>query len=188
MASKQELTGQVKIVDGGAVLPTSMCYTLTAGYDLYNFHPRAKLEELEGSYCLNTIFLKNTELVYTLDEHRKPKLQSFAKFKSSIKESYQYDMNFNQDHRDRILVWSDGFKVDYLDSKLPIKALANHQVHEAHHLITEILGQEEKILTMISQLERFMMTAQTNDPRTKRNLLNLLLGPDLGLCVSITYI
>ena len=204
MASKQELTGQVTIVDGGAVLPTSMCYTLTAGYDLHNFHPKSKLEELEGPYCLNTIFLKETELVYTLDEHRKPKLQSFTQWKDSMKASYQYDVKLTKDPRDRILIWSGQLKVDYLNSSISIKAIANNQVHEADHLIKEIIEKEGKILKMVTRLEKFMLTAQPSVPspglgeaisqleqfmtatqtsgsRTKRNLLDLLLGPNLGL-------
>ena len=203
-ASRQELTGQVKIVDGAAVLPTFMCYTLTAGYDLHNFHPKSTLEELEGSYCLNTIFLKNSELVYTLDEHQKPKLQSFTQWKNSMKTSYQYDVKLSIDPKDRILIWSGKLKVDYLDSKLPVKAVANNQVHEADHLIKEILQKEEIFLKMISrlekfmltalpdvpspdlgqaitQLEQFMMTAQTGGSKTKRNLIDFLLGPNLGV-------
>ena len=75
---------------------------------------------------------------------------------------------------------------------------------EADHLIKEILEKEGKFLKMISrlekfmltaqpsdsspdlgqaisQLEQFMMTTQTSGSRTKRNLLDLLLGPNLGL-------
>ena len=121
-----------------------------------------------------------------------------------MKESYQYDVNLTRDPSDRILIWSGKLKVDYLNSTLPIKAIANNQVHEADHLINEILEKEGKILKMISrlgkfmltaqpsvsspdlgqainQIEQFMMTTQTSGSRTKRNLLDLLLGPNLGL-------
>ena len=203
-ASRQRLTGQVKIVDGAALLPTFMCYTLTAGFDLHNFHPKSTLEGLEGSYCLNTIFLKNSELVYTLDEHRRPKMQSYEQWKSSIKTSYNFDVNLATDPKDRILIWSGKLSVAYLDSKTIVRAVANNQVHEAEHMINKILQKEEKILTMISMLEKFMLTtqpeaatpdlgeaisqleqfmtaAQSDGSRTKRSLIDFLLGPNLGV-------
>ena len=164
-ASRQELTGQVKIVDGAAVLPTFMCYTLTAGFDLHNFHPKSTLEELEGSYCLNTIFLKNSELVYTLDEHQKPKLQSFTQWKNSMKTSYQYDVKLSIDPKDRILIWSGKLKVDYLDSKLPVKAVANNQVHEADHLIKEILQKEEFFFENDQQTRKVHVNSSTRCPQ-----------------------
>ena len=121
-----------------------------------------------------------------------------------MKTSYQYDVNLAIDPRDRILIWSGKLSVDYLDSKLPVKAVANNQVHEADHLIKEILQKEEIFLTMISmlekfmltalpdapspdlgqaitQLEQFMTTAQAGGSRTKRNLIDFLLGPNLGV-------
>ena len=210
-ASKEELTGQVNIVNGSAVLPTYMCHTLSAGYDIHYFHPKAELDKLEGHYCLNTIFLKGTELAYTMDEHRKPKIQSFKAWKESMKVSYQFDVNLTKDPRDRILIWSGQLKVDYLNSSISTNAIANDLVHEANHLINEIIEKEGKILQMISKLEKFMSTAQpsvssvssknlgeamgsieqllaaTSGSRTKRNLLDFLLGPNLGLFESIIY-
>ena len=181
-----------------------MCHTLSAGYDLHYFHPKAELDKLEGNYCLNTIFLKGTELVYTLDEHRRPKIQSFKAWKESMKVSYQFDIKLTKDPRDRILIWSGQLKVDYLNSSISINGIANDLVHEANHLINEIIEKEGKILKMVSRLEKFMLTAQpsvsspglgeaisqleqfmtatqTSGSRTKRNLLDLLLGPNLGL-------
>lgn len=203
-ASRQKLTGQVKIDNGAALLPTFMCYTLSAGFDLHNFHPKSTLEGLEGSYCLNTIFLKNSELVYTLDEHRRPKMQSYEQWKISIKTFYNFDVNLATDPKDRILIWSGKLSVAYLDSKTIVRAVANNQVHEAEHMINKIMQKEEKILTMISMLEKFMLTtqpeaatpdlgeaisqfeqfmtaAQSDGSRTKRSLIDFLLGPNLGV-------
>ena len=203
-ASRQKLTGQVKIDNGAVLLPTFMCYTLSAGFDLHNFHPKSTLEGLEGSYCLNTIFLKNSELVYTLDEHRRPKIQSYDHWKASIKTSFDFDVNLSTDPKDRILIWSGKLSVAYLDSKTIVRAVANNQVHEANHMINQIMQKEEKILTMISMLEKFMLTtqpeaatpdlgeavsqieqlmtaAQSDSSRTKRSLIDFLLGPSLGV-------
>ena len=57
-ASKRELSRQVKITNGTAILPTNMCHALSAGYDIHYFHPKEELNKLKGNYCLNTIFFK----------------------------------------------------------------------------------------------------------------------------------
>ena len=203
-ASKQQLSGQVRIDNGDVLLPTNMCYTLSAGYELHNFHPKDTLAGLQGTYCLNTIFLKNSELVYTLDEHRRPKIQSYEHWKASIKTSFDFDINLSTDPKDRILLWTGQLSVAYLDSKTIVRAVANSQVHEASHMINQIMQKEDKIITMIELLEKFMQTkktetakpdlgdaisqfeqimtsVQSDNPRTKRGLLDFLLGPSLGV-------
>ena len=203
-ASKRELSRQVKITNGTAILPTNMCHALSAGYDIHYFHPKEELSKLKGNYCLNTIFLKGTELAFTSNEHREPKIQSFKTWKESMKQSYSFGVTLSVDQRDRILIWSETLKLDYLNSTVTTNAIANDLVHEAHHLIEQIIEKEEKIIEMVERLENFMLTAQpkatiaaskdlneaigniealmavTGGSRTKRNLLDFLLGPNLG--------
>ena len=183
-ASRTALSNQIFLVNGTAQMTLNLCYILSAGFSLHNFHPKTVLDNLVGPHCFSHIILQQTELVFTVDENNKFQIQTFKKFKASILQSYGLIITLTKQDQDTILVWVNGFKIENLNSQSIVTALATASVMEASHQLNQILKQEDIVLSQLESLKEFMQSA---NPRPKRSFLDLFLGPSLGK-LHIVYI
>ena len=158
------------MVNGTAQMSLNLCYILSSGFSLHNFHPKSTLENLVGPHCFSHIILRQTELIFTIDENNKFKIQTFTKFKASILKSYGLVITLTKQTRDKILVWDGEFKIDNLDSQLKVTTLATASVLEATHTLSQILEKEDIILGQLESPREYMTSF---DPRQKRNILSL---------------
>ena len=176
-ASRASLSNQILLINGTAQMTISLCYILSAGFSLHNFHPKKVLDDLITPHCFSHIILAQTELVFTVDEQNKFSIQTFKKFKASILQSYGLFITLTKQDQDKILIWDSVFKIENLNSQKIVTTLATASVIEASHQLDQILEQEDIVLSQLESLKEFMQSA---NPRPKRSFFDLFLGPSLG--------